>query len=368
MEIGNNDIDSLDIYDDEFDEVDSTQENETNTGGYKPYLTGEFDENGHEQYETVETQNDSQEDDLISQLLRAKGIADPTKIKFTDDSDNIIERDWNTLSQEEQLNILSEPSTESNDSDLSEDEINLLNILRANNLSTDSFINQIQQEAIQNYLNNQQPAEPVYEVDNISDDDLFVIDLAARVPNITDEELQSALDSAKQNPDLYKRQITGIRSEYKELEQQNIQEQQAIAQEQAQERYNEFAGNIINSIDSFNELGGLEIQMEDDDKDELADFILGTDQAGISNLNKALNDPETLTKMAWFALKGQDTIDNIVEYFTNEITKVRNYSYQQGLADAKKGKKPKVMINDQKRQSVKTPKVTDIEELDPFDE
>jgi hypothetical protein len=68
--------------------------------------------------------------------------------------------------------------------------------------------------------------------------------------------------------------------------------------------------------------------MEDDDKDELADFILGVDQAGISNLNKALNDPETLTKMAWFALKGQDTIDNIVDYFTNEITKVRNYSYQ----------------------------------------
>jgi hypothetical protein len=43
--------------------------------------------------------------------------------------------------------------------------------------------------------------------------------LAARVPNITDEELQTALDNAKQNPDLYKRQITGIRSEYKELEQ-----------------------------------------------------------------------------------------------------------------------------------------------------
>lgn len=367
MEIGNNDIYSLDVYDDEVEEVTPNDTNENYSGGEKPYLNGEYDENGNEQHDVVETQPDDQDDSLITQLLRSKGILNPTKIKFTDESDNIIERDWNDLSSEEQFNILSEHEEQQPDSDLSDDEINLLNVLRTNNISADEFVSRVQQQAIQEYLNNQQPSEPVYEVDNISDDDLFVIDLAARVPNITDEELQTALDNAKQNPDLYKRQITGIRSEYKELEQQNIQEQQAIAQEQAQERYNEFANNIITSIDGFNELGGLEIQMEDDDKDELADFILGVDQAGISNLNKALNDPETLTKMAWFALKGQDTIDNIVDYFTNEITKVRNYSYQQGLADAKKGKQPKVMIQ-QKQPSKQNRKITEVEELDLYDE
>jgi hypothetical protein len=48
--------------------------------------------------------------------------------------------------------------------------------------------------------------------------------------------------------------------------------------------------------------------LEDEDKQMLAYSILGQDQAGISNLAKAINDPTTLVKMMWFALNGEEAI------------------------------------------------------------
>ena len=46
------------------------------------------------------------EDDLTSEVLRLKGIADPNKIKFEDETGAIIERSWDNLTRAEQLNIL----------------------------------------------------------------------------------------------------------------------------------------------------------------------------------------------------------------------------------------------------------------------
>jgi hypothetical protein len=39
-----------------------------------------------------------------------------------------------------------------------------------------------------------------------------------------------------------------------------------------------------------------------------------------------LANPEVLTKVAWFLLKGEDTVDGIIKYFTKEITNVREAS------------------------------------------
>jgi hypothetical protein len=53
--------------------------------------------------------------------------------------------------------------------------------------------------------------------------------------------------------------------------------------------------------------------------DEVAQFLLTTDGAGINHFSKVLNDPDWLVKMAWFALKGEDAINNITDYFTTEM-------------------------------------------------
>ena len=317
-----------------------------------------------EEYENGDQYEESEEEpDLLNYLLRDKGITDPNKIKFADENDQIQERSWNDLSLEEQYNILSQqPEQEqpSVEDALSDEEIQLLNAIRQNNLSPSEFINLSIQQGVQNYINNQ--PGPSYEVDEFTDDDLYVADLKIRTPNITDEELTQALETAKSNPELFAKQIEGLREEYKALEDQNKQEEAAIYQQQTQEQYQEFANTIYDNIEQLNAVGGLDIELEDEDKEDLAEFILGQDQAGINHFQKALQDPATLTQIAWFLLKGQDTIDGIIDYFTKEITKVRENSFKKGQESINK---PQVIVTKPKKPVVFSQgQISSIDDLD----
>jgi len=49
--------------------------------------------------------------------------------------------------------------------------------MRNNNWSVEDYNNYIAQQAIQNYTNNQQNNEPVYNIDDYSDEELFIMDL-----------------------------------------------------------------------------------------------------------------------------------------------------------------------------------------------
>ena len=319
MEIGSNamnvngELSNLDFNDeDEYQEQEYYQEEETSPA----------------QEEQVEEEGP----DVITQLLLDKGIEDPTRIKFAGENDELEERNWNDLSAEEQYNILSQNNVaperyESND-DFSEEEVQLLNYMRQNNLTPSEYINLAVQQGIQNYLNNQ--PQPTYQVDEFTDDDLYMADLKLRTPDITDEELLGALETAKANPDLFTKQINGLREEYKALEEQNQEEELALQQEQEQENYQQFSETIFNSIDSLNNIGDIDIELDDNDKEDIATLILGRDQAGVNYLQKALSDPDTITKVAWFLLKGSETIDGLINYFTKEISKVRENSFKKG--------------------------------------
>ena len=366
MEIGINDLDFMEP---EVDDEGHVTGNYTEAGEEKPWV-----EEGpqYTDYNSGEQDSSNQEEegfDLLTELLKSKGISDPSRIKFADENDEIQERDWNSLTPEEQYNILATPNEQPDylqNTGIDDSEAELINLLRTNQLTPDEFINTVKQQGVQEYLAQAQP-ENNYTVDGISDDDLYIIDLAARTPGITDDELLNALDAAKQNPELFAKQMSGIRQEYKELEEQNNSEQQAIAQQQEQELYQEFSNNIFTSIDDLSEIGGLDITLDDDDKEELAEFILGRDQAGINYLAKALNDPDTLTKMAWFALKGPETIDGVVDYFTKEITRVRKNSYQEGYEAAKAGKTPSVVISKPSKVAKEPSKTDNIETVDDLD-
>jgi hypothetical protein len=47
-------------------------------------------------------------------MLKQKGIKDPSQIKFEGENGELETRDWNSLSLEEQYNILNTPEEESN--------------------------------------------------------------------------------------------------------------------------------------------------------------------------------------------------------------------------------------------------------------
>ena len=123
-------LEDLDIDDVGLDE-DITPEAEFDEGAYeKPWLDGSVPQ-GEEIHED-EPSNEPTEDDIITTLLKDKGI-NPDAIKFENEAGEIEEKSFNELSREEQLQILN--YDESNDDyGLAEDEVSLINELRENNL------------------------------------------------------------------------------------------------------------------------------------------------------------------------------------------------------------------------------------------
>lgn len=280
-----------------------------------------------------DTTEPAEEGDLIDSLLKRQGINDPTKIKFEGEDGIIKERDWDDLSYNEQLNILTGDSSSNPETDLDDDEIDLINMIRSSKISPKEYLDAVRNQAINEYSSQYTPNEPTYSVDDYTDDELFIYDMQARMPDLTDDELRDALENAKANETVFQKQVSGIRNEYKQLETNKIQQEQAIAQQQYQEQYNQYTNSIIEAIDNQSDIAGI-FELEDEDKQLLAYSILGQDQAGISNLAKAVNDPSTLVKMMWFALNGERALQEIDEYYKDQITKARQHGYEKGRQEA----------------------------------
>lgn len=298
------------------------------------------------------------DDSFISDLLRSRGIEDLSKIKFENDEGEIEEVDWNTLSKEDKLNIFNS-SAQNPDTDLDEDEINLINAVRRSKLSPVEYLQYIQQESVNRYIQNSQLNEHTYTIDQYSNEDLYIYDLISRT-GITLEEATEQLTQAKSNPDLFEKQIGAIRDEYKEVEREQLQNAEFEEKQLAQEQYKQFAQNIANEISEFKEFSGYTIDMNNEDMQEIYEFITGTDAAGNNHFSKALADPKTLVQIAYMALNGQRLVNDITDYFQKEISKVRKESYNQGLNASKNKDNQKVIY--------KNKQISHLDHLDDLDD
>lgn len=305
--------------DDEFEEYPEPQNNEGNQDSNDP-----------------EPPVNEQEDDLTNEVLRLKGISDPDKIKFEDESGAVIERSWDTLTRSEQLNILL--GQEQEDNDLDEDEIELLNIIRNSGMSVNEFFANMQQS--------HEVPEKSYKIDQLSDEDVYALDLLEKVgsDNITDEELEQAIDNAKQNEILFKKTVEGLRKEYIRLQQD---EEAQLANEQAAQQeaaYKQFATSIINEIRGLNSFAGQELELSGEDAEDLTAFMLDLDEQGTSAFGRALQDPKLFTKAAFWLLNEEQIIE--------ELTKQMQENYKRGYEAAKSDLHgSKVVIKPQPKKS-----------------
>lgn len=294
-----------------------------------------------EQNGTTETDPKPELDDrgIISEFLKSRGIEDISKIKYEGEDGEEEEIDWDSLDSSEKLSILNQLNSGS-ENDLDDSELQLINTIRSSRMSPSEYLNYITQRGVDQYSQSLQGANQVYEIDQYSDEDLFITDLITRMgrENITDDEAREALDRAKANEALFKKQASAIRNEYKKIEDENRQYELYLEEQRRQEQYNQFAKSIQDQIVGFNEFQGFELNMDQEDKEELYDFIVGFDEAGNSILGKAINDPPVLVKMAWFALHGEQMLDDISDYVKQQVTKVRKDSYNKGVEDARAGK------------------------------
>lgn len=336
MEIGINDLD--------FDENEYGQEsvNDTTTQDMdQQNLTVPEPEQVQEPDVTTNQDQIEELDDrgIISEFLKSRGIEDISKIKYEGEDGQEQDVDWDTLDSNEKLSILNQLNSEP-DNDLDDSEVELINAIRSSRMSPSEYLNYITQRGVDQYAQSLQGATQDYEIDQYSDDDLFIADLITRMgrENITDDEAREALDRAKANEALFKKQVSAIRGEYKKIEDENRQYEVYLEDQKRQEQFNQFANSIKNQIIDFDEFQGFELNMDQDDKEELYDFITGFDDAGNSILGKAINDPQILVKMAWFALHGEQMMDDISDYIKQQVTNVRRDSYNKGVEDARAGK------------------------------
>ena len=240
--------------------------------------------------------------DLAKELLTLQGISDMNKIKFEDESGAVIEKSWDSLSNNEKLMILSHQ--EDPDTSLDAAEIELINQIRESGMTPDQYIQSLQTV---------EPPVVTYEVDSMSDDELFCIDLLDKIgsENITDEELQQALDSAKANESLFNKQVASLRVYYKDLEEKRHQQIELDKQEAAEQEFVTFSNNIINSIRNFNALEDTPVELSLEEMDDLANYILTRDASGYSEFGRLLNDPVQFTKAAFWMLKGPEILNEM---------------------------------------------------------
>ena len=284
-------------------------------------VNDDFQESQEFEYEDTQDSNESNDDDfdLAKELLTLQGISDMNKIKFEDESGAVVEKAWNTLSNNEKLMILSHQ--EDPDTSLDDAEIELINQIRESGMTPDQYIQSLQVS---------EPPVVTYEVDNMSDDELFCIDLLDKVgaDNITDEELQQALENAKTNESLYSKQVASLRVYYKNLEDNRRQQEIQEKQEQAEQEFNNFANSIVNSIRNFNALEDTPVELSQEEMEDLANYILTRDASGQSEFARILNNPVQFTKAAFWMLKGPEIL--------NEMQKQIKEAYLRGYNETHK--------------------------------
>lgn len=314
----------------------------------------------------TQPQEEVNDDDYISDFLKTRGIDDLEKINFEDDNGQLVERSWNDLSKEEKLNILNTPleinNHQDNSSFLSEEEINLLNTIRQSNLSPSEYLNQLK--------GGEEVMQPQYKIDDLSDDEIYLLDLESRVGELSDEEAAQALAIAKQqSEELYKKQVEGIRKEYKEREDFQTQQEEAQREQEQQEVFEVYKNNVIDAINNFTSIGNLDLSLEDSDKEELAEFMLSQDETGKNYLFEALQDPETLTKAAWFILNGEEALNEISDYFKGQIKLASETQYKKGFDDGSKEKtgKSTLVIDSSKNINNRQQQYNSINDLDDDD-
>lgn len=282
--------------------------------------------------------NQEREDDLITSFLKSKGIKDPSAIKQLDDQGNVQEVDFNTLSREEQLNILGSSDLDNNYG-LDDKETEFISLLRDNNLTVDDYLNYVRNKAVEDYIADNSQSN--YSVNDITDDELYLLDLKYNFPDITEDEAKQYLDHDKSNESLWEKKIKVLRDNYISKENEKLEEQKLIAEEQVKAEQQNYVNSIVEAINDLKTIESFDL--EEEDKERLTEFILGNDATGTNYLYRALQDPVNIAKMAWFLLDGSDSIKALNDYWTNVVKQHSQNKYNEGYQDALNGKKSKVV-------------------------
>lgn len=265
-------------------------------------------------YTDEEFNNDSHESgDYLTRILASRGI-DRSKVQILDEEGNPSEVNFDELSDDDKFAILNYQEDPVLPSD---DEIQMLNFLRSNNMSLQDFAEWQRQEAITEYLSGQRPAS---EIDSYSDEEIVAYDFIQRFgEEMSDEEIDEEINRLKANPEAFEKRVALLRNAFKSEEEAQAklyQDQEAARNAENEQMFINTYAQALSNIDSIQN-----IELDSKDRDELLRFVLEKDQANRTGLSKAMDDPEKVLRMAWYLLHGEETVDAMIDYFQKEISK-----------------------------------------------
>lgn len=257
------------------------------------------------------TQKQEQETlDYLTKFLKNKGV-DREKVRIQDDNGEIKEYKFDDLDDVTKYGIL---NTE-DELPITDEEIDVINFLRDQEMSLPQFIELQKRQAIQEYL--QQNQEPEYYTDQLSDDDLFKFDLQSKIKDLSDEDAEAQLENAKENEVFFKRRIEALRKEYKDKEDAETRAYEQQAAQQQEEAYNQLVDLYTNTSLDIEDINGMELDNED--RNEVLTFLLDRDASGQTGFIKLMNNPRKVFEMAWFALKGEEAHNALTSYWDNKV-------------------------------------------------
>ena len=314
--------------------------------------------------ESQDTVVQNEDEDLLTSYLKTYGITDPSKIQFENDEGGIDEVDFKTLPKEEQLTMLRELAS----SNISDYDKQVLDFIHQNGGDLRAIVEQYQNMAIENYLNQNPQSVPQkeYKIDDYSDDELYIADLAVKFPDFTEEELNEKLEAAKANEELFKKEVDSLRQFYKSEEDKQIEDAKLAEQQQ----YEALQNSLLDAANKFNEIvldlddpQSDSLELEERDKQIMLDYLLTPDKDGQSKFDKDLSDPKALIELAWLRTQGRDTITGISQYWKKELADTRKE-----LAKAKKelekyrknDSNDKVTVNETKPTRIKATSVSEL--------
>ena len=273
----------------------------------------------------------SQENDIVGALLLSKGFNNPREINFEEEDGTASVKDFYSLTQKEQLELLDTNDLDDNYG-LEENEIDAVNYLRENNVTLQEVIDYHKQQAIEEYKNS---TDSAIEIDGFSDEELYVIDLKTKYDDLTNEELETELTKALETPDLFKKKVDKLRTEYKRLEEDSKTATSAANTASQEEAYTKIANSLIDIANGIDDMYGIDLELND--KEDIIASITDRDLNGVTPLVKALDNPTNLFKAAWFVNKGEEAFNLLHNYYRKEIEDVRKNSYAKGKSEALKG-------------------------------
>lgn len=256
-------------------------------------------------------------DDFIREVLSRKGVSDPNAISIENENGEIEIVSFNDLDKDTQLNILTSEDEQLDEApELREDEANLLNYLRENELTVEELFER-QRASILEEL-----GERVGGIDfeSIDPEHLFLLEMQSTY-NMTEEEALQQLELEQQNPDLFNKKVEKLRSDYLEAEQIRAQEEQAAIIQQQQEEYEQFGQELFEVAKTVDHIGGL--TLSDQEKGEVLDAVLDLDENGATRFSELFKDKNTLFRLAWFALKGEEAFEKLHSHYKGVIEQTR---------------------------------------------